>query len=222
MCHAKTRNYSANESISALSDDTTSTTRNGKGNESLFGGIVLIGIGVLVLLQHFFGFVGIGFAWPFFIIGPGLLLFTLFLMGGRPASSLAIPATIVTTVGCILLFQSTFDYFQSWAYMWALLPAAGGVGTLLAGLQSNQPKLVRVGQKTALMGIATFGAFAAFFELFIYRNWLLAGYGWTIALILVGAYLVFNWLQERGDKSPYDLPPDDDISSKNEGQVFPY
>ena len=45
----------------------------------------------------------------------------------------------VTMVGTILLFQNTFDYFQSWAYAWALVfPTSVGVGQLIYGSIKNR------------------------------------------------------------------------------------
>ncbi|HEY8601643.1 MAG TPA: hypothetical protein VIL85_24670, partial [Thermomicrobiales bacterium] len=121
-------------------------------HEGLVGGAILIGLGIAILTQHFFSFVGFGFPWQLFIIGPGMLLFGLMVLGGRSASGLAIPASIVTTIGMLLLFQGVFDYFESWAYAWALLPTAGGVGTLIAGLWGGNWQMVEAGKRAARGG----------------------------------------------------------------------
>ncbi len=59
------------------------------------------------------------------------------LRGGRGAGPLAIPATILTCLGLIFLGQSLFDYYESWAYIWALLwltPGMAGMMIMWANL----------------------------------------------------------------------------------------
>lgn len=53
------------------------------------------------------------------------------LAGGRSAAGLTIPGSIITTIGLLLLYQETFDHFESWAYAWALIPTAVGVGIVI-------------------------------------------------------------------------------------------
>ena len=46
----------------------------------------------------------------------------------------AIAGTIVTTIGFLLLYQDSTGHWESWAYAWALLTLAAGLGTLIYGL----------------------------------------------------------------------------------------
>jgi hypothetical protein len=85
---------------------------------------VLVALGTLFLLEQFFDFQLGQWLWPLFIIIPGLLFFVGMLLGGKSAGPLAIPGSIVTTVGLLLLYQNTFNHFESWAYTWALMPVA--------------------------------------------------------------------------------------------------
>src|SRR6476660_4425916 len=110
----------------------------------LVGGAMLIALGFVFLLRRFVDFAAWdGLIWPFFIIGPGLFLFVAMFVGGRGAGRLAVPASVVTTIGVILLCQSIFDRFDTWAYAWALFPTAVGFGTAIAGLWEGSAALVR-------------------------------------------------------------------------------
>lgn len=193
------------------------------GHGGLIGGAILVALGVAFLAQNTFNVTGLSFRWPFFIIGPGLLLFAAMIAGGRGAGNLAIPASIVTTIGLILLFQDTFDYFESWAYVWALIPTAGGVGTAISGAWDGDDKLLREGKRAALGGLTMFLIFSGFFELLIFRNGALLAHAWTVALIVVGAFLIVNALLERraARERPYS-PLDDDDQTADPDRVFPY
>src|SRR5882757_2345675 len=109
--------------------------------------LALIGLGGLFLISQVFGF-NIGslfnFAWPFFIIIPGVLVLFAALTGGKQLSGLAIPGMVVTGTGLILFFQSTFHYYESWSYAWALYPGFVGAGLLFMGLQRGERRQVEV------------------------------------------------------------------------------
>jgi hypothetical protein len=78
--------------------------------------VVLVGLGVLFLFQQAVG-VEIGqYAWPLFVIFPGLAFLAAFALGPRSAAGLAIPGCVVTTVGLILAVQNTFNVWETWAY----------------------------------------------------------------------------------------------------------
>jgi hypothetical protein len=71
-------------------------------------GVILVALGVLFLLAQWFGLNLWSAGWPIAIVGLGLLFFVAMSLGGKSAGSLAIPGSIVTMVGLILLFQNTF------------------------------------------------------------------------------------------------------------------
>src|SRR5829696_8829920 len=102
-------------------------------------GALLIVVGVLFLIGQLLGIDLERFAWPFFVIVPGVLLFFLALAReGRTGERLAMVGSAITMVGAILLLQNTFDYFQSWAYAWALVfPTSVGVGQIIYGSTKN-------------------------------------------------------------------------------------
>lgn len=134
---------------------------------SIVIGLLFIVLGVLFLLEQVFDFQLGPWLWPFIIITPGVLCFVGMLLGGKSAGGLAIPGSIVTTVGLILLYQNTFNYFASWAYAWALIPVAVGVGMLIHGAWSGEPALVQNGRRVAGIGITMFLIGGVFFELVI-------------------------------------------------------
>jgi len=78
------------------------------------GGVVLVGLGLVFLAQQALG-IDIGhWAWPIFIILPGLAFLTAYALGPRSAAAMAVPGCVVTTVGLILAVQNTFGLWQTW------------------------------------------------------------------------------------------------------------
>ena len=109
----------------------------------------------------------------------------------------------VTMVGTILLLQNTVDYFQSWAYAWALVfPTSVGVGQIIYGSIKHRAEMTATGRRLAVVGIILFVVLAVFFEFVIGfggRGIDLGGVGWAVVLIVMGAVLlvgryVLDWL----------------------------
>lgn len=155
-------------------------------------GVVLVALGCLFLVGQFTDLDMGRYLWPFFVIVPGLMFFAGMAAGGSRSSGLAIPGSIITTIGLILLYQNLTDHWESWAYAWALIPAAVGVGLLIHGNLSHDPKIVASGRHLVTIGLVMLVAFGAFFELILgisgYRfggQWL-----WPVALIAAGVLLL--------------------------------
>jgi hypothetical protein len=164
----------------------------------VIGGAILVALGAIFLAQELLSFDPGRYGWPFFIIGPGLLLFVGMLLGGRGAGGFAVPGSIVTTVGTMLFVQNLTGRFETWAYSWALIPTAVGVGLMIAGHWDGDAKQVREGRGTMLVGLALFLGFGAWFELFIFRGSALTTYAFPVALIVGGlAVVVRNALRAR-------------------------
>jgi len=140
-----------------------------------------------------FGFNVWGVVWPFFIIVPGLLFFVGMVALGKNGAPLAIPGSIITMIGLILLFQVLTGLWQMWAYIWALVfPTSVGIGIAIAGLWGDDPRAARAGGTTALIGLVIFLAFAVFFELLLNLSGLRSGPLGRIVLpvLLIGAGVV--------------------------------
>lgn len=174
-----------------------------RGAGNVVVGVVLVALGLLFLVAQFvdlrlwFGFDFWQYFWPFFVIIPGLGLFAGMLAGGRSTSGLAIPGSIVTSVGLILLYQNTFDRWESWAYIWALIfPTAVGLGLMIHGTLSDEEKTARLGRGMLLTGMAIFIAGATFFELVLNISGMARGTIGAVAgpalLILLGIWLLFR------------------------------
>jgi hypothetical protein len=103
-------------------------------------------------------------SWPLWILVPGALLLVIALVGGRAAAGLAIPGSILTTIGLILFYQDATQHWESWAYAWALILVSIGAAQMLFGWRAGWPRLARVGRRLALMGLVFFLVGAAFFE----------------------------------------------------------
>ncbi len=159
-------------------------------------GVILIAIGLLFLLGQVMGVEVSRSGWPFFVIVPGLVLLAYGVLEARTrAGGLAIPGMIVTTVGLLLLYQSTTGHWESWAYAWALVaPTSVGLAIALLGIVNGNVRQARGGVWTAGAGLVLFLAFAAFFEGVLHlsgRDFGLVGsVGFPLMLILLGLLLL--------------------------------
>jgi hypothetical protein len=99
-----------------------------------------------------------------------------------------IPGAVLTTVGLILLYQHATASYQTWAYAWALIPAAVGVGMIVQGARDDQEWVLRGGTRVAGMSVAVFLLFGAFFELVLHigGDSLISKSIWPVALVAVG------------------------------------
>ena len=159
-------------------------------------GLVLVALGVFFLVAQYLDVNVWGFAWPFIIIIPGLLFFAAMLGGGPALGVLAIPGSIITTIGLILLYQSTFNHFESWAYTWALIPTAAGIGFIIDGRRQRDPMRVAGGERIVKIGLTLFLIGFVFFELVLNISglfgWTLGGIVGPLLLIAGGIYLFFR------------------------------
>ncbi len=164
-------------------------------------GIGLLALGVLFLLAPVVNVAQVG--WPFFIIVPGAVL--LFLAFSMPATNgaLAVPGTILATIGLVQLGFSLFSHLQGWAYAWTLILAASGLGTYFQGKLTEDRGQRSGGIRTAIYSLIGFVVLALFFELFVFGErggflrWLV-----PIGLIVAGGIMVY--LNSR--KSPAVKP----------------
>lgn len=160
----------------------------------IIGGSILIGLGALFLVAQFFNFSAWSFIWPFFVIGVGGLFFIGMLLGGKSASPLAIPGSIISVVGLTLLVQNLTGHWNSWSYGWTVILMAVGLGIWISGVWSDNLSQRRSGWRVMRVGFVMFILFGAFFEL------IFSGFGgprltqllFPVLLILLGLYLVIR------------------------------
>jgi len=168
------------------------------GGASIGIGAVLVALGVLFLLEQLFGFQLGQWLWSLFIIIPGLFCFVGMVLGGKSAGPLAIPGSIITTVGLLLFYQNTFDHFESWAYAWALIPIAVGIGLMINGAWSDHPTLVQNGRRLAGIGLVLFLVGFFFFELVLNIGRWASGLVAPLLLITAGIYLLLRRVSPAG------------------------
>ena len=136
---------------------------------------------------------------------PGLFFFAGMIAMGKSGAPLAVPGSIVTMVGMILLYQAITGHWASWAYAWALIfPTAVGVGIAITGLWGDEPKAVRTGTTMATIGLIVFLFFGVFFELLLnisgFRSGMAGRILFPLMIIGAGVGLLFLALSPRRRK----------------------
>jgi hypothetical protein len=133
-----------------------------------------------------------GSGWTLFVIVPGLglLIGAAFLRDGAALPAI-VAGAVVTTVGALLLYQDQAAHYESWAYVWALIPASVGIALAVHGLRFHRSELVTVGTRmVAVFGIVLLVG-AWFFETIFQTNQAPFDLGdnWQIALVALGSVL---------------------------------
>ena len=164
----------------------------------LVGGFLLIVVGAILLVGQFVPEWRIEFSWPWIIITVGIGLFVLGLLAGQPA--MAVPACIVGGIGGILYYQDTTGNWESWGYLWPLIPGFAGIGTILAGLlRGDLRRALREGGKSILFSIVAFVVMAAIFG----ALGRLGDY-WPVLLIAAGLIWIISALLPSRNRSPHE------------------
>lgn len=161
---------------------------------SMIAGSVLIVLGGLFLMNQFFN-ISIGrFIWPLFVLLPGVAMFVAVYNGGKEIAGLAIPASVVSMVGLILLGQSITDHWESWAYAWSLIfPTSIGLGMYIYGVRGEDDETKQRGRGMLRTGLILFVILAAFFEMiFAASGSIVSRVFWPVLIILMGLYLILR------------------------------
>jgi len=183
-------------------------------------GLLLVSVGALFLLGNLFRLNIGGMVVAFIVMAPGVLFFVGMAAGGKPAGPLAIPGSILTMTGLILLGQAILFQFDptayaTWAYAWTLVfPTSVGLGLIIFGVWSAEPRLVRLGLGWSSVGLVLFALFGAFFELLLnLTDNPITDLMWPALLIGVGLYLLRRPRRQssppRGPdgRRPIEAPP---------------
>lgn len=161
-------------------------------------GVVIL-IGPLLDLEKY--------GWPLLVIAPGAILLFISLTSRVADGALAIPGAVVTTTGVILLVLQLIGRMHAWAYSWALVMAAAGVGTYLYGMISETPALKKAGQRGGILGAVLFVVFGLLFELLIFGTFSNA-LRWIapILLLLAGAFFIYRYVRNQQASKPPAQP----------------
>jgi len=149
--------------------------------------LVLVGIWFIAVRQVpiLKPFANLNWDWPFYVIGAGVILLLIGLVTDAPR--MAIPAAIVAGIGGILYYQNMSQDWESWNFMWALIPGFVGIGNILAGLLGDDLRHnFGRGMNLIIISVVLFLIFAAVFN----RINILGSYGVAALLILLGLYVI--------------------------------
>jgi hypothetical protein len=136
-------------------------------------------------------FLHLTFEWPMWVVFAGAALLVIGLLVGEP--DMAIPACIVAGIGGILYYQNATNNWESWAYLWTLIPGFVGVGRILSGIIGGDfMASLREGLRLLLVCAILFTIFAT-----IFNAWTIFGpYSAYVPIILL--FLMGLWLIVRG------------------------
>lgn len=166
-----------------------------RNSGTLVVGTLLIVFGIFALAGQLFR--GLHFwntFWPFIVIGLGAMFFVGMFAGGKSVSGLAIPASIITTVGLMLFYQNLTGHWESWSYGWTVILISVGLGIFIMGTFGGDEGQRKSGLGVMRIGLILFILFGGFFELIFSAG---ARFGlrqivFPVALILLGVYLIFK------------------------------
>ena len=173
---------------------------------------VLLPADALALAGRLFPIIDWGSIWPLAIIGLGSLFFLAMLAGGKQAAAFAIPGSIISGIGLILLFQNITGRWESMSYFWTLILMSVGVGIYIMGWYGGDENQKRSGFRVMKVGFILFIIFGLFFEvLFSSYNSLIL----PALLIALGAYLTLarSGLFRRGTAQANEPTPQVDEPS---------
>jgi hypothetical protein len=130
-------------------------------------------------------------AWPWFIIGAGIVFFLFGLFFRQ--EGLIVAACVVGGIGGILYYQNMTGNWASWAYAWALIPGFSGIGVVLGGLISGSPSRdIWRGVDAIVTSAVLFIIFASFMGGFN-----LLGKYWPLLLVGAGVLLLARAIFRR-------------------------
>jgi hypothetical protein len=168
---------------------------------SIIIGIVLLALGVFALFGNVFASLNMDNLWPLLTLGVGVAFLIAVAVGDQNRAGLAVPGSILVTVGLLLLIMNYTDTWEAWSYCWALIIFASGAGVWINGYRSEQPELRKRGADAMRSGLILFIVFAVIME-FIFTATEEHRQGnplvWAIMLTLLGLYLLITRLLALG------------------------
>ena len=152
------------------------------------GGILLILLGgfflAAQLMPEIFGYV----FWPFILVGIGGVFMLSALL--TRTGGLAVPGSILLGLGGIFYYQTITNNWESWSYMWTLIPGFVGVGVLIAGLlHRDGPRFDSGGLVLLAISAMGFLLFGGMFGLNLDMSIM-----WPVFLIGIGVITLFGAL----------------------------
>jgi hypothetical protein len=133
----------------------------------------------------------LSFEWPMWVILAGTAILVIGLLVGEPDT--AVPACVVAGIGGILYYQNVTNHWESWSYMWTLIPGFVGVGKILSGIiGGNFRSCLLEGLRLLLTCAILFTIFAK-----IFNAWTI--FGTYSSYVPIGLLFILGlWLIVRG------------------------
>ena len=140
-------------------------------------------------------FLNLSFEWPMWVVLAGAALLLIGLLVGEP--DMAVPACIVAGIGGILYYQNATGRWDSWSFLWTLIPGFVGIGKILSGLIGGNFKAnLREGLQALLVCAILFIIFGT-----IFNAWTIFGtysaYVPVALLFILGLWLIVRGLIRR-------------------------
>jgi hypothetical protein len=186
-------------------------------SKPIIPGLLLIAAGLFIFFYQWQRWSLSWLSWPYYLILPGIFVIILSLFNERDTGEgFSIFGFILTTIGGILLFQFRTNLWETWAYMWALIPLSVGLGQILHALIFPNPKKFREGLETFRTSLILFIIFTAGFELLIFRrNYFIRPYGFAILIILAGLLIIFKNMDKKIYKPKSRIKHDEMLSDQD-------
>lgn len=132
--------------------------------KNITSGVILILLGLILLAFQIVptlrAWTAEEFTWPLGIIAASLGLLVIGALTGT--ADMFVPASIVGGIGGILHLQNTGVLtWESWSFMWTLIPGFVGIGVLLAGLVKWKKKEIIDGLQTMMVSVVLFLVFGS-------------------------------------------------------------
>lgn len=174
----------------------------------LIAGVALMGLGGLFLIAQLLGGNFWAYFWPYPIIAVGLTFLVTMISRGRGAGGLAVPGSVITTVGLLLFLQNSFGWWESWAFAWTFIVISVGVGIFMMGIVNHSDNAKRNGLRIAAIGVLLLIPFGIFFGLgFSFLGFTFATRViWPLILMGVGAVLVLRGVLAHSLRAPSANP----------------
>lgn len=162
---------------------------------NLVAGILLIAVGSVLLLGRllpaWFAWLSWESNWPLLVMGVGVLF--LFLGALTQTPPLAVPAFIIGGIGGILYWQNNTGNWESWSYIWALIPGFVGLGVIVSGLMAGTVReSLREGTRTILVSLVMFAIIGSFLGAQDFDGLLLPG-----LVVLAGVIILLETILGR-------------------------
>ena len=153
-------------------------------------GVVLVIIGAVFVAANIFPefsqFLSQANSWPMIIEAVAVGLLILGLIIGVPG--MAVPAVIVAGIGGILWWQNSTQQWETWSFLWTLIPGFCGLGMLLAKALGGRE------QYNVWHALNTIGTSLILFAIFgsLFNGFSFMGPYWPVMLIAAGVLIALR------------------------------